>query len=70
MNSLFSKHIHPTAYSVLSFPSDRLRLNLSTIMLENGCLSLIRALGAVDQYLLDKGLPRIFSSSDDSSATP
>jgi hypothetical protein len=67
MNSLFSKHIHPTAYSVLSFPSDRLRLNLSTIMLENGCLSLIRALGTVDQYLFDKGLPRIFGSPDDSS---
>jgi hypothetical protein len=70
MSSLFSKHIHPTAYSVLSFPSDRLRLNLSTIMLENGCLSLIRALGTVDRYLLDKELPRIFSSPDDSTKTP
>src|SRR5665213_1006000 len=63
INSLLSKHIHPTAFSVLSFPSDRARLNMCTLILENGCLSLIRLVGTLDEYLNGQNLPRILGDS-------
>ena len=67
-NPIYSKFIHPTAFSVLSFPSERTRTNISTLFLHNGCMGLMRILITVDTYLRAVSLPHILDSAPTGSS--
>ena len=59
-NKLLSKHVHATAYSVLSFPTERGRTLTSNLMLHEGTQSCLRVLGRLNTYFKQNNLPALY----------
>lgn len=59
-NKILSKYVHATAFSVLSFPSEKARTNTSHLMLYEGSNSTVRILGVLNAFLKKRGLRSIY----------
>jgi hypothetical protein len=61
LNPILSKHIHTTAYSVLSFPTDASRRSTALMFLDQGFWSLAKTIGIVDIFLKARNLQSLFT---------
>jgi hypothetical protein len=59
-NKVLSKHVHTTAFSVLSFPSEKARTNLSNFLLHEASNSCIRSLNWMNLFFKRNDLPVMF----------
>ena len=59
-NKLLSKLAHPTAFSVLSVPSERARTNMSVLILDEGANACMRCVSALNDFLKAQNFPRVF----------
>jgi hypothetical protein len=59
-NKMLSKYVHATAFSVLSFPSEKLRTNTSNMLLYHGAYSCLRLVGSLNTFLKSHSLRPIF----------
>lgn len=50
-NKIFSKYVHATAFSMLSFPTEKARTDTSSLMLYHGTQSCLKVLYAVNDFL-------------------
>jgi hypothetical protein len=60
LNKLLSKYVHPTAFSVLSMPTDRSRYNTATFMLVEGSTACARCLTFLNDFLKQENLGKVF----------
>jgi hypothetical protein len=60
LNKLLSKYVHPTAFSVLSTPSDGSRYNSATFMLVEGSTECARCLTFLNDFLKRENLGMVF----------
>jgi len=61
LNRMLSKFVHPTAFSVLSMPSDRARHNTVTFILVEGSTACARCLTFLNDFLKQKNVEEFFS---------
>jgi len=60
LNKLLSKYVHPTAFSVLSMPSDRARYNTATFILVEGSTACARCTTFLNDFLTHENVGRVF----------